>query len=53
MGAVIWTLIWLAAIAAIGWAVLEHLNCMKRIATALERRAGLEPPATPGILASR
>ena len=53
MGAVIWTLIWLAAIAAVALAVLEHLKCMHRIATALERRAGIEPPAMPGILAPR
>ncbi len=53
MFSILWALIWLVAIAVIVWAVLEHLKCMNRIATALERRAGMEPPAPPNILASR
>ena len=53
MAGIIWVLIWLASIAALVWAVLEHLRCLHRIAAALERRAGIEPSAVPNILAPR
>ena len=53
MAEIIWVLIWLASIAALAWAVSEHLRCLHRIAAALERRAGIEPSATPDIQAPR
>jgi hypothetical protein len=53
MAGIIWIVIWLASIAALVWAVLEHLKCTYRIATALERQVGMESPAPPNILAPR
>jgi hypothetical protein len=35
------------------WATLEFLRSMNRIAAAMERRAGMEPPSAPHILAPR
>ena len=33
--------------------VMQHLKCMDRIATALERQAGIESPAPPNIRGPR